>query len=215
MFLPLALMLFAPAADPDGFTPLFNGSDLAGWTAFAKPGPDGSPGDPAGTWAVADGVLKCSGKPHGYLASVTEYGDYRLRVKWRFPAGAGGGNSGVLLHCGPKDEVWPVSLEAQMRAGRAGDIWLNTPPATTLEVPPARRDPKAVRRVFRLADPPEKPFGEWNEYDITCRGGDVTLVVNGVLCNDGKNGNLRRGRIGLQSEGSPVEFRDVAIQRLK
>src|SRR5256885_12104583 len=34
------------------------------------------------------------------------------------------GNSGVLLHCQRDDTVWPHCIEAQLRSGRAGDIWL-------------------------------------------------------------------------------------------
>lgn len=211
----LATLLASPAADPDGFTPLFNGRDLAGWKAVAKPNADGSPGDPNGTWSVADGVVKCSGQPFGYLATEKEYGDYVLRVQYRYPAGAGKGNSGVLLHCQAKDEIWPTSVEAQTRAGRAGDIWLNTPPATKLGIKDSQKDPKAERHVFHLADPAEKPFGEWNRYEITCRGGDITLVVNGTVVNEGKGCNLTRGRVALQAEGTPVEFRDVAIKSLK
>jgi hypothetical protein len=217
MHLPLTVLLvgLAQAAGTDGFTPLFNGKDLSGWKAVAKPNADGTPADLSSTWSVADGVLKCTGQPFGYLATEKEYGDYVLRVKWRLPAGAKAGNSGVLLHCGPKDEVWPVSVEAQMRAGLAGDMWLNTPPATTITVKDSQRDPKAVRLVHRLVAAEEKTFGEWNHYEITCRGGDITLVVNGKTVNEGKDCNLTRGRIALQAEGTEIHFKDVEIKSLK
>ncbi len=215
------LLPTAGADERDGFAPLFNGRDLAGWKAFGRATKDGptTPIDPKDTWTVADGVLKGTGKPTGYLATEKEYGDYVLRLKWRYPADVKGGNSGVLLHCQKEDRVWPVSIEAQLRAGRAGDLWLNTPPEVKLDVDPKRRDEndKTMRHIWR--DPRdgdvEKLAGEWNEYEITCKGGDITVVINGRKVNEGKNGNLTRGRIGLQSEGTPVEFKDIVLKTVK
>ena len=105
----------------------------------------------------------------------------------------------------------------QLFAGRAGDFWLIYPPDVKLEVDPKRQDPKQARHFLRIEtkEPVEKKFGEWNDYEITCQGGDITLVVNGKKANEGKNGNLTRGRIGLQSEGAEVYFKDIMIKPLK
>ena len=215
----LALAASAPADDADGFTPLFNGKDLTGWTASAKKDKDGKQPDAKGTWSVVDGELRCTGTPTGYLATEKEYGNYVLKLKWRYPKDAKGGNSGVLIHLQRDDKWWPTSIEAQTRASRAGDLWLNTPPDVRLDVDPARRDAadKTMRHIWREPkdDAVEKPFGEWNEYVITCAGGDVTLTVNGRKVNEGKNGNLTNGRIGLQSEGTEVHFKDIAIKSVK
>jgi hypothetical protein len=165
---------------------------------------------------VADGVIKCTGKPNGFLATDKEYENYVLRVKWRFPKDGKGGNSGVLLHV-QDEKYWPTSIEAQLASGRAGGFWLIYPPDVTLDVDKARQDPKQPRHYFRLHKDEmiEKPFGEWNQYEITCHGGDVTLVVNGKKVNEGKNGNLKKGRIALQSEGAPAEFKDIEIRLMK
>lgn len=218
---PKSILLFlfavtpALAADNDGFTPLFNGRDLSGWKPFLRTPKDGKVPDPKDTWSIVDGTIRCVGKPNGYIATEKEYGDYQLRVKWRFPADSKGGNSGVLLHVQEKDEVWPTSVEAQMFAGRAGDFWLIYPPAVTLEVEKSRQDPKQARHYFRMVDDVEKKFGEWNQYEITCKGGDVTLTINGKKVNEGKNGNLKKGRIALQSEGAEVHFKDVEIKLIR
>ena len=66
-----------------------------------------------------------------------------------------------------------------------------------------------------MKEPVEKEFGEWNDYEITCRGGEITLVVNGVKVNDGKNCNFKKGRIALQSEGTEIQFKDISIRKLK
>ena len=224
-----AVALMAPAQDPkpgpDGWIPLFNGKDLTGWKPYLRPGTDGKSADPKNVWSITDGVIRCVGNPPGYIATEKEYGDYILRLKWRFPKDSAGGNSGVLLHCQEKDGVWPMSpkavwptcVEAQLRSGRAGDFWLIYPPDVKLDVDKSRQDPKQERHYFRLEtkDQVEKKFGEWNEYEITCKGGDITLVINGVKVNEGKNGNLKSGRIALQSEGAEVHFKDVVIKNLK
>jgi hypothetical protein len=104
-----------------------------------------------------------------------------------------------------------------MLTGHAGDLFLNLPPAVKLDVEKSRHDPKQERRFLRIEtkEPVEKPPGEWNEMEVTCKGGDITVVVNGVKVNEGKNGNLKKGRIALQSEGAEVYFKDVVIKSLK
>ena len=52
--------------------------------------------DPKQTWSVVDGTIRCTGKPNGCVVTEKEYGDYVLKLKWRFPADSKGGNSGVL-----------------------------------------------------------------------------------------------------------------------
>jgi hypothetical protein len=213
-----ALGLPAAADDKDGFTPLFNGKDFTGWTLVIRK-KEGVKADAKDVWSVRDGYIRCvgTGKPNGYAATEKQYGDYVLRVKWRFPKDAKGGNSGVLLHVQEKDEVWPTSVEAQLLSGRAGDFWLIYPPTVKLDIDPARQDPQQARHYFRIPKDEmiERPLGEWNDYEITCKGGDITLVVNGKKANEGKNGNLTKGRIGLQSEGAEVHFKDIAIKPIR
>ena len=104
-----------------------------------------------------------------------------------------------------------------MLTGRAGDLLLTNPPDAKLEVDKTRQDPK-LERCFRRIETKEsieKKLGEWNEMEATCQGGDIALVVNGFKVNEGKNGNLRSGRIALQSEGAEVHFKDIVIKGLK
>src|SRR5687767_11245229 len=86
----------------DGWVKLFNGRDLTGWTTFLDPRVKDA--DPAKVWTIKDGVIHCAGKPSGYLLTEKEYGDYVLRVQWRFPAGRG--NSGVFVHVSGPDKIW-------------------------------------------------------------------------------------------------------------
>src|SRR3954447_23130749 len=106
--LSLACFAFAaPAFADDGFTPLFDGKSLDGWTFIVKPDKDGKKADPKQTWSIVDGTIRCTGKPNGCAVTEKEYGDYVLKVKWRFTAESKGGNSGVLLHV-QDDKYWPT-----------------------------------------------------------------------------------------------------------
>ncbi len=209
----------SPAEEP-AFAPLFNGKDLSGWKAVAKD----AKLDAAATWTVLPGgVLKCSGKPTGYLATEKEYADYVLRLEWKYaPTDLKRPNSGVLLHVQKEAVFWPLSLEAQLAHGQAGDLWFQfdaNKKLPTLTIDPARKDAanKDGRHYFRIGkdDPVEKPLGEWNRYEIECVGGTVKLTVNGKLANEGTGGSLTRGRIGLQAEGAEVHFRNVELRPAK
>lgn len=203
--------LAAPAAADDGFQPLFNGKDLAGWKTFLDP--KAKDADPAHVWTVYDGIIQCTGKPAGYLITDKEFGDYVLKLQWRWPAGTKGGNSGVLVHTQAPDKIWPKAVEAQLQHGAAGDFWLID---AKLDIDPARQDPKVKRHFFRTVKTGvEKPIGEWNQYEITCLGDSVKLVINGQEVNSGTKGELTKGKILLQSEGAPIDFRDIQIKELK
>lgn len=60
----------------------------------------------------------------------------------------------------------------------------------------------------------ERPAGEWNCAEIVCVGDHIAVCVNGVLQNE-CTGSVRSGYIALQSEGGPVEFRNIWLTRLR
>jgi hypothetical protein len=211
---------------------LFNGKDLKGWKAVfqeEKSLPDRLKGkikypvNVEDVWKVEDGVLVCKGQPFGYLVTEKEYIDFELSLEWKWPASGRkqGGNNGVLLFVhGPErayppgdNAMWPGSVEAQLAMGGAGDIWL-IPPGK-LEIPESQQDSKSKRRFHRTTkENVEKPIGEWNKYEIVCKGGNVSLKVNGTLVNEGKNADPKKGKIALQSEGTEIHFRNIKLKEL-
>ncbi|WP_165223276.1 3-keto-disaccharide hydrolase [Aquisphaera insulae] len=209
LFLAASATLTTFALAQDGPTRLFNGKDLTGWTAVL----DGAGADPARTWSVADGVLKCTGKPVGYLKTEREYGDYTLTLEWRWPAGTAGGNNGVLVHATTPRAlgIWPRSIEVQLLKDNAGDFWVI---GTELDVPDEATR-KKDRRHINLTDGSEKPIGEWNRMEITCKGDTLRVKVNGELVNEATNCNVTKGAICLQSEGAPIEYRDIVLTPLR
>ena len=58
------------------------------------------------------------------------------------------------------------------------------------------------------------PPGQWNTYDITCRGRIAQVFLNGTTSSYTDNCRVTSGRIGLESEGAPIEFRNIRVKRL-
>jgi len=191
---------------------LFNGRDLDGWVRFIpndKPDADKKWAVDK-VWSVRDGVIHCEGKPNGYIRTCESYADYKLHVEWRWvdkPT-----NSGVLLHRQGIDRTWPTCIEAQLMHRSAGDFWLLS--HSTIKVDGNQVGPKPYANSKKKHPSNEKPPGEWNTYDIVCDGGTIRLTINGLLQNEGTEANPSSGSICLQSEGSPIEFRNVYLEPL-
>ena len=67
------------------------------------------------------------------------------------------------------------------------------------------------RRVPKKEESSENAPGEWNRYEITCSDSTITLMVNGKLQNTATGTSVQSGKICLQSEGKPIEFRKVVL----
>jgi hypothetical protein len=198
----------APAAAAEEPVPLFNGRDFTGWTFHLdKPGVKMEE-----VWSVKDGVLVCKGRPAGYLITKKDdFENYVLTLQWRWPEKPG--NNGVLVHVTKPGElgVWPKCLEVQLAHENAGDFWVI---GTTIDVENADQR-REGRRHRNLSDGDEKPLGEWNEMEITCRGDEVLVKVNGKLVNHATNLSQSKGAIALQSEGAPIEYREIKLRQLE
>ncbi len=160
----------------------------------------------------ADGVIAVAGKPSGFIATRDTYTDYRLHVEWRWTGKPG--NGGVLLHVasGPKDGVWPYSIQVQTKHGAAGDL---LPMAGATFNEPLTTAPGAYPPIkAHTAADSERPPGEWNTMDVLVRGGCIDVTINGVAQNAVTIAQPATGRIGFQLEGTPYELRNLRVERL-
>lgn len=200
-------------AGDDDWVKLFNGKDLTGWTRFLDPKKKDA--DPDKIWTIKDGVIHCEGSVNGYLLTEKEYDNYVLKVQWRWGEKGpkkGVRNSGVFVHVNGPNKIWPKAIEAQLMDGHAGDFWLVDNFKLTVDA--ARQDPKVARHYYRMKDGVEKKKGEWNQYEITCKGDSIKLVINGQFVNAGEHAELSKGKILLQSEGAEIHFREVLLKPL-
>lgn len=207
-----------PRADaPPATTSLLNGTDLTGWHVDV-PAIDTAPSTPS-PFTVRDGMLEVAGEPQGHVISDSTFRDYRLEVEYRFPGKPG--NAGVLVHASTPRALYamfPKSIEVQMESGNAGDFWCIVEDITVPDMV-ARRGPQdtwgitegKARRIVNLTDDSEKPLGEWNRLVVETLGSSIRVWVNGVMVNDGTNATADHGQIAIQSEGSAVEIRKVAL----
>ena len=190
--------------DGDTIT-LFNGKDFEGWHIYLKD----ADADPKNVWKIRDGAIWCTGKPVGFLRTKQEYSDYKLVLEWRWAEKPG--NSGVLLHMSGEEKVWPLCMEAQLMHARAGDfigMGCNFNENIAKEGGPISYAP-------RKNDSNEKKPGGWNTYEIVCKGDTMEMTVNGQLQNKATGVSIRKGYIGLQSEGVPIMFRNIKLTPLR
>lgn len=187
-----------------------------------------SPADASLAWSLVeeggekDAILACSGQPNGFLITRKEYTNYQLSLQWRW-VGEEGGNSGLLISAVPSQpgfRLWPLSLEVQLAHGKAGDFYfLGGNMGGMLEgniVQVHGGIPVVHARRFQLesdgAENIEKPLGEWNHIRLVVKGRVVEVFVNSRKVNHLEKLKPAQGKIALQSEGAPIEFRALQIE---
>jgi hypothetical protein len=195
--------------DADGFVPLFNGRDLAGWVNMNTA---------PGTWSVRDGIIVCTGKPTGLLRTEKQYENYVLELEWKHLKQTG--NAGLFVHSAgitAQGTPFAKAIEVQVMlmdkphpeglyTGQ-GDIFSIHGATMT----PERAHPKGWARCLP-SEERTKPAGEWNHYRVVSQDGLVELHVNGKKVSAALKCNPRKGYICLEAEGSEVHFRNLRIQ---
>ena len=184
------------------------------------------------TWTWNDSTLYCTGTPIGVMRTTSKVTNFELVLQWRHLKSAG--NSGVFLWVSdealkdlPPDKLPDEGIEVQIldhgyaeqyekKSGKKGD-WFTTNgdvfpvgKATLTPFPPT--SPNGSRSFPRSNR--SKGLGEWNHYYVRCINGEVRLWVNGEEVSGGNNANPRTGYICLESEGSPIEFKNIRVREL-
>jgi 3-keto-disaccharide hydrolase len=183
---------------------LFNGKDFTGWHMYVK----GADVDPKDVWKIKDGAIWCKGDPFGFLRTTKKYGDFKLTVEWRWPEKTS--NSGILLRMTDGDKIWPLCMEAQLKYKSAGDVVgmgcdFNEDKS---------KEGSFFRHAPKKSETNETKPGEWNKYEIVFKGDTMLLTVNGKFQNKATGIKLSEGYVGLQSEGSPIMFRNIKLTPL-
>jgi len=184
---------------------LFNGKDFKGWHFYLE----NSHSDPKNVWKIINGEIYCTGNPTGFLRTQQEYSDYKLELEWRWPEKPG--NSGVLLHMGSEEKIWPLCMEAQLMHNRAGDL---IGMGCDFNENKASED-SPVSYTPRMNESNEKESGNWNKYKIICKESTIEASINGQLQNKATGVTIGKGYIGFQSEGVPIMFRNIKLKPLR
>lgn len=199
---------------------LFDGSNADAWRGFKQETM------PAG-WKVENGLLITSGQGGdlgGDIITREQFEDFRLHVEWKVSEG---GNSGIFFGVveGNNPAVYATGPEYQL----IDDIGF--------EYPLEEWQKTGANYAMHNADSLKKktiPAGEWNKSEIEVKDGHVTHWLNGekvveyeLWDDDWKDrvqnckwkdypnyGLARKGHLGLQDHGSPIEFRNIKVKDL-
>ena len=56
------------------------------------------------------------------------------------------------------------------------------------------------------------PVGQWNQIEIVAHNGAISATLNGMLICTSQPGELKSGKLGLQSEGFETHFRHLRVR---
>jgi hypothetical protein len=208
----------AEAPQDQGWVRLFNGRDLSGWYTFLQE--HGKDRDPDRIIAIEDGSIRLykhaaegSKVVMGYISTEKEYGDYHLRLQYRWgtkkfqPRYELKRDAGLYYHILGPDAVWPRSLQFQIQQTDVGDLialyglqvdtWID--PKTRDDKEPTFRDPeqggearvlggKGIAYQKRL--PGDFEVEGWNTVEVIAKGETTTHLLNGHVVNRGRNVRL-------------------------
>lgn len=194
------------------YVPLFPKDFYEGWTFgdwadVAKPQQtDGTP------WRLQDGILAGLDK-RTWIFSGEDYGDFGLRCEWKLSAG---GNAAVGLRFPPTGDPAYEGLVIQLVDDEKYFPNGSFPQQRT----------GAIYDAVAPRSAAEKPIGEWNSLEITCRGDRLAVSLNGVVVQDvdlaerdkppraGRTPLAERpksGAIGFQNIRGTIQFRNLEI----
>jgi hypothetical protein len=201
-------MLFSCEQAPE-WTDITPGPGLEGWTIVPIP-PDAELAETP-QWSVNSqtGIVRCDGTgSHDWLRYDTELEDFVFHVEWKFEKLEEDAkyNSGVYVRNSKDGKVWH---QAQMGDGSGGFLFGNSLVGGKM----ARVNTK--EQLDKLASNPVKPAGEWNTFELTCQGNEISLMVNGKQTTIWPNLEVRKGYLGLEAEGYAVQFRNLKMRSLE
>jgi hypothetical protein len=176
----------ASAQDGAGWVTLLDGKTMGDWNRVGG----------ETNWRLEDGAVvadKKTSKEIAYLVSKSSYKDFTLHVEF-WPSNDA--NSGIFIRCAdPAKPGDHTCYEANIFD--------------------ERKDPTygtgAITHYAEVSPMP-KAGGKWNTYEITAKGRDITVVLNGQQTAKLHNGMFSEGLLALQHGAGTIKFRKVAIK---
>lgn len=203
-----------------------------GWTELTKD--DFAPvnGDPD-TWTwKEDGILHCKGTPIGVIRIKEPVGNFEMVLQWRHLRSAG--NSGVFVWAPekalaglPPNKLPSGGIEVQIldhgyaerfekENGKKAD-WFTTNgdvfPVGSSKMKPFPPLSADGSRSFPTKET-TRGVNQWNHYYIRGVNGEIRLWVNGEEVSGGADCQPSSGFLCLESEGSPIDFKEIRLRRL-
>jgi hypothetical protein len=180
------------------------GQSDAGWTTLI----DGAKGldnwNRAGdaNWRAEGGAIVADKGKGGFLVSKSSYKDFQIRAEFWADHTT---NSGIFIRCTEPGKI-------------------NATSAYEVNIYDQRPEPiygtGAIVNIAKV-DPMPKAGGKWNTYEITAKGAQLTVVLNGVKTADVQDSKHAQGPFALQfgngakdAPGGAIKWRKVQIKPL-
>jgi hypothetical protein len=172
----------------DGWVTLVDDKKMGDWTEVGK-----------ANWAMKDGALVADkiteGKDPSYLVSKQSYKDFQIKAEFWADDDA---NSGIFIRCDQS-----AKIDAKI--------------CYEVNIFDKRPDPTygtgAIVDVAKV-DPMPKAGGKWNTYEITAKGPQLTVVLNGQKTVDIQDSKHASGPFALQYGSGVIKWRKVQIKPL-
>ncbi|HEY7680208.1 MAG TPA: DUF1080 domain-containing protein [Terriglobia bacterium] len=154
-------------------------------------------------WRAEDGAIVADKGKGGFLVSKKSYKDFQLRVEFWADHTA---NSGIYMRCANPDKLTDKTCYEANIFDRRPDPTYGT---------------GGIVHIARVSSV-QMAGGKWNTYEITAKGQQLTVVLNGVQTASAQHGQFAQGPIGLQFgnippkglPGGAIKFRKVQIKEL-
>jgi hypothetical protein len=172
------------------------GQSEAGWTTLFD-GSNLNSWTPLGNanWRLQDGNVQAE-LGSGFLLSKESYKDFQIRAEFWVDDEA---NSGIFIRCSDPKKVGADSCYEVNIFDKRPDPSYGTGGIVN------------VAKVSTVL----KAGGHWNTYEITAKGTQFTITLNGIRTVDGvQDSKHASGPIALQYGGGVVKFRKVQIKTL-
>ena len=209
--------LFALKMQAQSTIKLFNQKNLKGWCAYEPV--FGKQKDATKIFYVDKKIIHLDGDKIGYLMSEKSFKNFQLTVEYKWNIDStiirknSKKNSGImyLVPATTPDTLWPKGIQFQIKEGATGDFVFLQNVILQVKGKQTEAGKSVVSPRFEDA---EKPFGEWNTIVITSLNGNIKQELNGKVVNEGIQMEISEGRILLQYEGYPIDFRKVLVRKL-
>lgn len=187
------------------------------WYAFTKTSTEKL--EPSKVYEFTDGMIRMHGDNIGCLITSKSYKNFELTMEYRwniedkFNKSKAKKNSGVMYNIpvDSPDKVWPKGIQFQIKENTTGDFIF-------LDQVTAKVNGKLVEAGASVTSPKfsanEKPYGEWNSIVIISFNGKITQYLNGKLVNECVEATSTEGKISLNYEGSPIDFKNIKIKNI-
>jgi hypothetical protein len=149
-------------------------------------------------WRVEDGAIvadKRTSQTPAFLVTKTAYKDFQLHIEFWASDDA---NSGIFLRCQDATKITDRSCYE-------------------VNIFDQRKDPTYGTGGivhFVEVNPMPKAGGKWNTYEITAKGRQITVVLNGQKTAELHNGLFAEGPFALQYGEGVIKFRKVVVKPL-